>query len=507
MKGYSNKSRSRIYYNYDALPFFEGQLKKDIRQEGYTQVVFPVSEKAQPNIEWEGNNYFVSSIYILSRPVHHFSTVLRDSGELIIEHTSAKSDVKLFLCSPLQTEPTYLEWLLNMSGNDIDHMIHRNYGSLYLNELFSEATVATVTTTVETGSAGIVILRNTPVYLHTQLSPFQKLLTGDPVFAFSKPGPLLQKKVEMIQMMTSTGGVVEGFDFQNDVNSSGLKGGFGTFGNTIDQSGKSMNQAGQDYIFDFKAAPSASKAGPVVPKASEIVQCIPLYDNSDQVSTFVVPYGSAMSDEITKMFMTGTFQMFYTLLIAFVILFMTPILYKNYFAVAKRHGSSDDIEYGNKITYSTNLYFVFYSIIMIIGVLVDAAMYTHSITEMGFAMMIIIFFMCTYLFTLMLRGAGLDPNIYGHLQTKVDIMELINLYGRFMGENFNYMYSLVIPAILILLCFGISVGVYRSKTGDTTSMPFGNMIAVFFVGLLGIMSTFGTFISRSIEMSAGDAVI
>jgi uncharacterized protein YhhL (DUF1145 family) len=268
-----------------------------------------------------------------------------------------------------------------------------------------------------------------------------------------------------------------------------------------------MNQAGEEYIFDFKAAKSADSTAPAKPNPSDIVQCIPLYDNSDQVSTFVVPYGSAMSDEITKMFMTGTFQMFYTLLIAFVILFLTPILYKNYFAVAKRHGSSDDIEYGNKITYSCNLYFVFFSIIMIVGVLVDAAMYTHSITEMGFAMMIIIFFMCTYLFTLMLRGAGLDPNIYGHLQTKVDVMELINLYGRFMSENFNTMYTVVVPAVLILLCFGISVGVYRSKTGDDKSMPFGNMIAVFFFGLFMILATFGTFINRSVEMSAGDAVV
>jgi len=488
-----------LYFNYDELPFYEGQLQKDIRQEGYAHVRFPVSEKkATPHLQWDGVKYNLTSLYILSRAVHRYATAAQ--GELILEHMSSTTGVPLRLCAALQPEPTYLDWLLNWRGNDMDRIVNRQYGRLQLNSLLG----TTVMGTINKGGMVTIVL-DQPLYLHTRLAPFEALLTGDP-FPRSAP-PSSPMSVTLVQSSTGESSVIEGFDFQNDINGGSLSAGFGTFGNTIDQAGASMNQAGEDYIFDFKASKTADSSAPEKPPTGDIVQCIPLYDNSDQVSTFVVPYGSAMSDEITKMFMTGTFQMFYTLLIAFVILFMTPILYKNYFAVAKRHGSSDDIEYGNKITYSCNVYFVLFTIMMIVGVLVDAAMFTHSITEMGFAMMIIIFFMCTYLFTLMLRGAGLDPNIYGHLQTKTDMMELINLYGRFMSENFNTMYTIVSPAILILLCFGISVGVYRSKSGDDNSMPFGNMILLFFFGLFMILATFGTFINRSMEISAGDAVI
>jgi hypothetical protein len=142
---------------------------------------------------------------------------------------------------------------------------------------------------------------------------------------------------------------------------------------------------------------------------------------------------------------------------------------------------------------------------MIIGILVDASIYTKSIEEMGFAMMLIIFFMCTYLFTLMLRGAGFDPSVYGHMNTKVDFGELLNLYGRFMGENFSMTYSCIIPFVAIGASVGISVGVYQQK--HPGGMPFGSMIAVFFLGLFMILSTMGTFYNKSIKMSESDVVI
>jgi hypothetical protein len=298
-------------------------------------------------------------------------------------------------------------------------------------------------------------------------------------------------------------GFREGMNIISGMNAPNLGAGFGSFSTTIKESGETFNQAGDNYVFDMSKKKTITSV-PMEAVAGEYVDCVPVYDNADQVSTFVIPYGTQLSDETTKLFMTSTFQMFYTLLVAFVILFLTPILYKGYFAVAMRRGNSDDPEYGNKITYSANLYFVLYSTLMVIGVIIDAIVYQQSTTELGFGIMVMVFFVCTYMFTLMLRSSGLDRTVYGDLLTKYRISEIMGLYAQFMQQYWSWMYSFFVPAAIVGISVGISVAAYQGKPG-TTGLPFGPMISLFFIGLFLNLSTMGTFFQKWQMMRAADA--
>lgn len=481
-----------IYFNYENIEYSQKNIQKTIQYDGYTKIMLLVDPKKPPHMQYNSNDYYASAIYVVSRPQH--LEISDADGELMIENTSLTKGAPILLCIPLKKCKKGI-------ASSIDTIIEGVPGTIDIGE--SDTTFHGMLY-----NHGTVLVRKEPKYIKTDIKKYEGFLTGDVLetaFNRSDYEPVI---LERFVSESSVEPLIEGFDFSTDMNSSNVGAGFGTFGKTVNDSAGSMNQGGEDFVFDFSAKTTTDVSDVKVTAApNEIVECVPMYDNNDEVSTFVIPYGSAMSDEVSKMFMTGTFQMFYTLLIAFVILFLTPVLYKNYFAVAMRHGSSDDIEYGNKVTYSTNIYFVLFTVIMIIGVLVDASIYTKSVEEMGFAMMLIIFFMCTYLFTLMLRGAGFDPSVYGHMNTKVEFGELINLYSRFMGENFSTTYSVIIPAVAICTSIGITVGVYRQKKGDKTAMPFGGMIGLFFLGLFLILSTMGTFYNKSITMSAADVVI
>jgi hypothetical protein len=142
---------------------------------------------------------------------------------------------------------------------------------------------------------------------------------------------------------------------------------------------------------------------------------------------------------------------------------------------------------------------------MIIGVLIDAIVYTQDTTELGFSIMLMVFVVCTYMFTLLLRSAGFDDKVYGNMHTKYSMSELTMLYYRFMGENYDGLFSFWIPAVLVVLGFGISVGIYQSKSG-TKGMPFGAMISLFFIGLFLILSTIGTFFKKSQRMRAAEVL-
>jgi hypothetical protein len=301
--------------------------------------------------------------------------------------------------------------------------------------------------------------------------------------------------------------IIEGFDL-NGVNKGNVNSGFGTYGNTVKSSSKNFDQAGQDYIFDFSSVTSMqNQLNGSSASANEIVDCVPLYDNTDDVSTMVVPYGSAATDESTKMFMTSSFQMFYTLIIAFIIAFSVPGMYKSYFSVAKRVGSTDDIEYGNRVTGSTNYYFMFYAFLMFLGVLLDAGIVTKSQTEMSFAMMLLLYTMCTYMFTLVLRGMmeKHDRSVYGYFDSNINLSDSLFLYGKFMSENFSVTYSLGVPIILIAIF--IVLPIVFAKDKGMKGLPFGPLIALFFFGLFMILCTFGTFFNKSRSMQASEIII
>jgi hypothetical protein len=118
--------------------------------------------------------------------------------------------------------------------------------------------------------------------------------------------------------------------------------------------------------------------------------------------------------------------------------------------------------------------------------------------------MLMVFFVCTYMFTLMLRSAGFDRTVYGDLSTKYKMSEIFGLYAQFMQQYSSITYSFLLPAVAVGLSMGISVAAYQSKTGKT-GLPFGNMIALFFIGMFLVFSTMGAFINKWVKMREADA--
>jgi hypothetical protein len=470
------------------------------------KIVIPKNVR-KPNLHANGKDYCLTKIYILSRPHHHLKPAA--NGECIFEHESISGDSTLRVCLLLMTENRFLHKWFD-SNNDMDRLIQfsskNSEISIQWNSFFQTSKA------VLYHDNRILLIRE-PFMIKTNIAHFESLLTGDVFDDTYYDFPSYETPYSVVSLVQDKSHEIlqEGFDFVNEVTqTSDLNSGFGTFGNTIKQSAKTFNKAGEDYIFDFNnfnKTPSSSGMSTTVLPKDEIVECIPLYDNTDQVKTFVVPYGSAALDDVTKLFMTSSFQMFYTLLVAFFILFITPPLYQGYFYVAMREsGSSEDIERGNKLTYSTNIYFIFYSILMIVGVIVDATM-TGSITEMGFSMMLLIFFVCTYIFTLILRSGYFDPSLFGHTKTKIGILELMNLYLKFMGNNFSGVYSIGLPIIIIGIVIIISIFAYRGKIGDVNAYPFQGMISLFIIGLFMILSTMLTFFKKARDIVKSDTVI
>lgn len=513
-----------IHLYRDALQgeFVSGKPQKKMDSDGYTKLLFPQDSKHSGlYMQLFGNSYRLHSFYVLSEPIHHsLLSSYPIVGEILLEYrpvTRGQSRILVCICMTT-SESSENSMILSGHSCDVQPMLSSYFaegqGGVKEAWLYHHETIVVMKhpiscgTWIGKGLTGVVV----DGFDRNFDFPFEDSKMVDVHVQHQDiMSPPLSTSDESKDSGTSSffswwgqEGFREGLDFENDLNQSNMGAGFGSFSNTIKQSAQQFNQAGQDFIFDFSKKKSSTDV-PKLATSSQYVDCVPIYDNADQVSTFVIPYGTTLSDEATKMFMTGTFQMFYTLLVAFIILFLTPIFYKGYFAVAMRRGSSDDPEYGNKITYSTNFHFMLYSIMMIIGVLIDAIVYTQDTTELAFSIMLMVFVVCTYMFTLLLRSAGFDDKVYGNMHTKYSMSELTMLYYRFMGENYDGLFSFWIPAVLVVLGFGISVGIYQSKSG-TTGMPFGAMISLFFIGLFLILSTIGTFFKKSQRMRAAEVL-
>jgi len=521
-----------MYLYQDALQggvLCDGKPQKKMDSDGYTKILFPQDSKhSDLRMQLFGNQYRLHALYVFSESIHE--SLFSDSvvGELLLEYkpvTRGQSRIMICICLVAGVQGNGVQetddtMVLSGHSGDMKTLLTSYFangiGGVEEAWLYHHDTIVVMKRPMDSGSwvrnvtTGVNVdgldrdfdfpfLTDTLVDIHVQhhgISQKEKVgATSSPSFVGS--------------MFSWWGGddkegFREGLDFEKDLNQADMGAGFGSFSSTIQQSAQQFNQAGEDYVFDFNKKKSTGDA-PTEATSSQFVDCVPIYDNADQVSTFVIPYGTTLSDEATKMFMTGTFQMFYTLLVAFVILFLTPILYKGYFAVAMRRGSSDDPEYGNKITYSTNFHFMLYSILMILGVLIDAVVYTQNTTELGFSIMLMVFVVCTYMFTLLLRSAGFDEKVYGNMHTRYSMSELTMLYYRFMGENYDGLYSFWIPAVLVAVGFGISIGIYQSKSG-TKDMPFGAMISLFFIGLFLVLSTMGTFMKKAQRMRAAEVI-
>lgn len=515
------------------------QTNRMMEQHGYTHYIVPQDMKTKgQRIMLNGVGYRLASIYVLSEPIHGFSD---PDGEIVLEHKpETRGHARVMVCIPVRVSTT-------VTGVDDFVLGHE----CLLQEVIDSYLVGGGG--AKTYGGGTIVVMSEPVLTSVPLHEFRGLTGGhdigirgirkerndskalfDTVFDFPYgSSEMVEIDILMdegsfendstVALVGSTKGslsttgslstgsgneILEGFqegvtDLINNMNNNNLGAGFGTFSSTIQQSGQTFNQAGQDYVYDFskkKETTGDTKTTTV----GDFVDCVPIYDNTDQISTFVIPYGSTITDDATRLFMTGTFQMFYTLLVAFVILFLTPVLYKGYFAVAMRRGNTDDIEYGNKLTYSANFYFVLYSVLMIIGVLIDASVYTQSTTELGFAIMLMVFFVCTYMFTLMLRSAGFDRSVYGDLNTKYSMSEILGIYSQFMIQ-YTDIWAVMIPIILIGIVVGITIGAYRNKTG-TGDYPFSSMIAMFFIGLYLVLSTMGAFVNKWRKIRSADAL-
>ena len=491
---------STVYFDYDNIDYSSKQVQSRIDTNGYTKIIITPDYKKSPNLRLNSSDYFVSAIYLLSRPIH---LELKEAvGELIIENTSMLQSDKVFTCFLLVHEKGGV-----LKGNHpIDTLLP--HGSKGGNQSIS------LNTLIGGGSAVLynndsIVLFSRPLLVNTHLGKYEEFLTGDVFIDTQYEFPAFKHDNHLVSFVAGINektALIEGLDFSTGgVDNANLDRGFGTFGSTIQNSSNSFNQAGESYVWKADASTAPPTVDPSTYADNSIVDCTPIYTSGADVSTMVVPYGSGATDEVTRMFMTGTFQMFYTTMVGIAIMLFTWLLYPMYFATAMRHGTTENVEYGNKITYSTNMYFLMYAAICIFGVMVDATMYTHSTTEMAFAMMFVVFTAASYMFTLMLRGVGLDPNLYGDLNTKIKYAELFSLYWGFMLEHYDFYYSFVGPIILIGLVVGITILIYQGT--NPGKFPFGSMIAIFFLGFLGILSTMGTFMSKSVMLKQSDVVV
>ena len=508
---FGKKADVVVSFNYDSITYTRNQIQKSLQKDGYMKIILakdPKKSVLRPNMQIKKTHYYATAIYILSRPVHK-TTEFAPVGELVIENESTTNGKKVYACALLQNGFNMVPY-----KDGVDAMIANESGEISLNH------------DILGGKASLynndsILVWKYPITIQTSLREYAKFLTGDVFTVYEIPETMDNATVVETRHDTSEGAetLIEGFDFGTNIASIGkATKGFSTFNTDVGEAGKTFNKAGEDYIFNFDKNSSGASKGktPSTVPASEMLNCVPVYSNTDQVSTIVVPYGSAITDDVSRMFMTGTFQMFYTILVTFLVLFLTPILYRNYFSIAMRHGSADSIEYGNKITYSTNMYFGLYAFMMILGVIIDASMYNASVdgvslsatTEMALGIMLIVLTVCTYLFAYMLRGFGFDPNVYGHLNTSMQMSDYFNKYLQFMGQNTNYV-ALIAPAFLIALMIVIIIPTYQSKTCPESykCYPFGALISLFFVGLYGVLVTFGAFMNKSNNMMKADIVI
>jgi len=513
-----------------------GLTQKRLAEDGYTKIVYAHDAKqAGRRLEYDGVRYRLSCVYVVPRAV--YTDASSSMGEMILEHKpETRGQARVLLCIPLvsgASASSSVASLLHGQESNVDEVLGSYFsgsGVPLKDAWISEdetvvilktglaADVAMASFVDPTGGVdqGVRGIRKERV--DGWADPFQGVSTSHVgqgrdilVQHMGVSGPTMSPSSvpvegsasDLMSWLGMTEGFQEGMDIVSSMNAPNLGAGFGSFSSTVQQSGQTFNQAGDNYVFNMSKTNTTSSK-PAVATTADYVDCVPIYDNADQVSTFVIPYGTQLSDDTTRLFMTSTFQMFYTLLVAFVILFLTPIMYKGYFAVAMRRGNADDPEYGNKITYSANLYFVLYSTLMVIGVIIDAIMYQQSTTELGFGIMVMVFFVCTYMFTLMLRSSGMDRTVYGDLQTKYRISEIMGLYAQFMQQYFSWMYSFFVPAAVVGFGVGISIAAYQNKSGGT-GMPFGPMISLFFIGLFLNLSTMGTFFKKWQTMRAADA--
>jgi len=496
---FGKDSSNTVSYDYSKISYTAQQVQSRIDQAGYTKIILSPDYKNKPQLQINSTDYYASAIYVLSRPIHN--DIKTATGEFIIENTSIMKADKVYVCAMLVTSPkgvrTAVDSLLQGVRDVNLNSVFGGSGILYHNDS--------------------ILLLTQAIPIVTNLRKFEELLTGDVVVGSEFEFPAFKSdyhKVAFSFGIDEKGTLVEGLDFSStgSIDSGNLNAGFGTFGNSIKSSSQQFNEAGESYIWNPGNTGGDTTTMTPVDDASIYVDCSPIYTNNSDVTTMVVPYGSAVSDNVSTMFMTGTFQMFYTTLVAFVIMLMTPLLYKMYFSVAMRHGSSENVQLGNKITYSTNLYFMFYAGICIFGLMLDSARKTDMVngqphtTEMGFAMMFVVFTFASYMCTFLIRSIGLDDNLYGNLDTQYKYSELFTIYWGFMMENYDFYYSFLGPVFLLLICFFIAFFVVRNKNPNKEN-PVGPMFALFFLGFLGILSTMGTFMAKSYVLSQTDVIV
>jgi hypothetical protein len=94
--------------------------------------------------------------------------------------------------------------------------------------------------------------------------------------------------------------------------------------------------------------------------------------------------------------------------------------------------------------------------------------------------------------------------MYGDLNTKYSMSEIMSIYSQFMIQYMDF-WSIVVPAVLIGLVVGITIGAYRNKSGSG-DYPFSSMIAMFFIGLYLILVSMGAFINKWRKIRKADAL-
>ena len=63
-------------------------------------IMLKVDDSTKPPVSYNNESYIVSAIYIFAPSVHNFNNV-KTAGEIIIEHTSDTSSLKLMVCIPI----------------------------------------------------------------------------------------------------------------------------------------------------------------------------------------------------------------------------------------------------------------------------------------------------------------------------------------------------------------------------------------------------------------------